>query len=227
MGNRILIIEDEVKIAEVLRAYLEREGYEVLIEHDGINGLKSFEEMMPNLVILDLMLPDLKGEEVCKAIRRESKIPILMLTAKVEEGDILNGFNIGADDYVTKPFSPKQVVARVKALLRRANNEEILATEIRFDELEIDDTKHEVRFKGKDVILTPTEYKILITLAKNNKKVFTRDELINLIFGMDYDGYDRVIDTHIKNLRHKIEENPKEPKFIKTVHGIGYKFGGE
>lgn len=226
MGKRILIIEDEIKIAEVLKAYLEKEGFEVFIEDNGVKGLKSFQENEPDIIMLDLMLPDLKGEDICKRIRQNSRIPILMLTAKVEEEDIINGFCIGADDYVTKPFSPKQVIARVKALLRRSNGE-VLSSKIVYKDLEMDDTKHEVKLNGILIDLTPTEYKILITLAKNVKKVFTRDELINLIFGIDYEGYDRVIDTHIKNLRHKLEENPKEPKYIKTVRGLGYKFGGE
>jgi len=223
--NKVLIIEDEYKIVDVLEAYLKMEGYIVFTEASGLKGLQAYLENQPDIIILDLMLPDLTGEEVCKRIRKESKVPILMLTAKAMEEDILKGFDIGADDYVTKPFSPKEVVARVKALIKRSKDEVLPL--IIYKGLEIDCEGCRVKLNGEEIDLTPTEFKILITMAKNAKKVFTREELINNVFGMDYDGYDRSIDTHIKNLRHKLKEDPKYPKYIKTIRGLGYKFGGE
>lgn len=222
---KLLLIEDEYKIAEVLEAYLKKEGYIVYIESSGLKGLEAFLEKQPDVVILDLMLPDIMGEEVCKRIRKESKVPILMLTAKAMEEDILKGFDVGADDYVIKPFSPKEVVARVKALIKRSKDEIIPL--IIYKGLEIDCESCRVKLNGEEVDITPTEFKILITLAKNPKKVFTREELIKSVFGMDYNGYDRSIDTHIKNLRHKLNEDPKNPKYIKTIRGLGYRFGGE
>ncbi|CCJ33028.1 MULTISPECIES: response regulator transcription factor [Caloramator] len=223
--NKVLIIEDEYKIVDVLEAYLKKEGYIVFTEASGLKGLQAYLEKQPDIIILDLMLPDLTGEEVCKRIRKESKVPILMLTAKSMEEDILKGFDIGADDYVTKPFSPKEVVARVKALIKRSKDEVLPL--IIYEGLEIDCEGRRVKLNGEEIDLTPTEFKILINMAKNAKKVFTREELINNVFGMDYDGYDRSIDTHIKNLRHKLKEDPKYPKYIKTIRGLGYKFGGE
>lgn len=222
---KVLIIEDEYKIAEVLEAYLKKEGYIVFKEASGLKGLEAYLEKQPDVIILDLMLPDLMGEEVCKKIRKESKVPILMLTAKAMEEDILKGFDIGADDYVTKPFSPKEVVARVKALIKRSKDEVLPL--IIYEGLEIDCGGRRVKLNGEEIDLTPTEFKILITMAQNSKKVFTREELINSVFGMDYDGYDRSIDTHIKNLRHKLKEDTKDPKYIKTIRGLGYRFGGE
>lgn len=222
---KVLIIEDEYKIAEVLEAYLKKEGYIVIKEASGLKGLEAYLEKQPDVIILDLMLPDLMGEEVCKKIRKESKVPILMLTAKAMEEDILKGFDIGADDYVTKPFSPKEVVARVKALIKRSKDEVLPL--IIYEGLEIDCGGRRVKLNGEEIDLTPTEFKILITMAQNSKKVFTREELINSVFGMDYDGYDRSIDTHIKNLRHKLKEDTKDPKYIKTIRGLGYRFGGE
>jgi len=181
------------------------------------------------LVVLDLMLPDVTGEEICKTIRKRSRVPIIMLTAKVEEENILKGLDIGADDYITKPFSPKQLVARVNAVLRRVSEDPVPLSNIISinDELLIDNLKYEVRKNNNIVNLTPNEYKILLTLVKYPKKTFTRDELISLALGDDYEGYDRTVDSHIKNLRQKIETDPKAPKYIVTVHGIGYRFGGE
>jgi DNA-binding response OmpR family regulator len=229
-GKRILIIEDEIKIVEVVKSYLENSGYQVAAVHSGKDALEIFDRLNPSLVILDLMLPDVPGEEVCKALRKKSRVPILMLTARVDEESILNGFNLGADDYVTKPFSPRQIVARVAALLRRVEDDVVpLANIISFDgdDLIIDSIKHEVRKNGKVVSLTPNEYKILLTMVKYPKKAFTREELVCMALGEDYDGFDRVIDTHIKNLRQKIETNPRTPKYFLTIHGIGYRFGGE
>ncbi|AEV68803.1 response regulator transcription factor [Acetivibrio clariflavus] len=228
--KRILVVDDEDKIVEVVKSYLENSGYIVYAAFNGRQAMEMYEKMNPSLIILDLMLPDLSGEEICKAIRKRSSVPIIMLTAKVEEEDVLRGLDIGADDYVTKPFSPRQLVARVGALLRRVSGENMpLSGIISFNdgELVIDTLRYEVRKREKIINLTPYEFKLLLTLVKFPSKVFTREELINLVFGEDFEGYNRTVDTHIKNLRQKIEDDTKNPKYILTVHGIGYRFGGD
>ncbi|HEY9062734.1 MAG TPA: response regulator transcription factor [Pseudobacteroides sp.] len=228
-GKKILVVDDEEKIVEVVKSYLEHSGYEVHEAYNGDQALSMFERVEPSLVVLDLMLPDMSGEEICKTIRKQSRVPIIMLTAKVEEEDILKGLDIGADDYITKPFSPKQLVARVGAVLRRAAEDPVpLSNIISFnDDLVIDNLKYEVRKNNNTVNLTPNEFKILMTLVKYPKKTFTREELICIALGDDFKGFDRTVDTHIKNLRQKIETDPKVPKYILTVHGIGYRFDGE
>ncbi|MHB8063998.1 MAG: response regulator transcription factor [Ruminiclostridium sp.] len=230
LANRILVVDDEQKIVEVVKSYLEHSGYEVYTAYNGKRALELFEKTDPALLILDLMLPDISGEEVCKIIRKQSRVPIIMLTAKVEEEDILKGLDIGADDYVIKPFSPKQLIARVVAVLRRTqeNPPVALSNSISFNNgyIVIDNLKHEVK-KGSNIInLTPNEYKILLTMVKHPSKTFTREELISVAFGDDFEGFDRTVDTHIKNLRQKIEDDPKEPKYLHTVYGIGYRLGG-
>ncbi|MGE5605459.1 MAG: response regulator [Bacteroidota bacterium] len=228
--RKILIVDDEPKITEVVRSYLENSNYQVYEAGNGKEALELFDRVQPSLIILDLMLPDLSGEEICRILRRKSRVPIIMLTAKAEEENILTGLNIGADDYVTKPFSPKQLIARVEALLRRTSQEAVpLANIISFgnDELVINSLKHEVSRNGQVVNLTPNEYKILLTMIKYPNKAFTREELVAIALGDDYDGFDRTIDVHIKNLRQKIETDPKRPQYILTVHGVGYRFGGE
>ncbi len=228
--KRILVVDDEPKIVEVVKSYLENAGFQALEAADGRQALELFHRYHPSLVILDLMLPDIGGEEVCQQLRRISRVPIIMLTAKVEEEDFLNGMQIGADDYVTKPFSPRQLMARVEAVLRRtARDAPPLTSVLSFhdDDLEIDSATREVRKDGAIVNLTPNEYKILLTLVKYPRKTFTREELVLLALGEDYEGFDRTIDTHIKNLRQKIETDSKNPCYILTVHGVGYRFGGE
>ena len=228
--RRILVVDDEEKIVEVVKSYLESGGYAVSEAFTGKRALELFEKENPSLIILDLMLPDVTGEEVCKKIRKKSRVPIIMLTAKVEEEDILKGLDIGADDYVVKPFSPRQLVARVGALLRRASDARTpLSSELSFNDndLIIDCTGYEVKKDGRALNLTPTEFKILLALVKTPSKVFTRDELINAIGSEDIDVYDRTIDAHIKNLRQKVESDSRHPVYIMTVHGIGYRFGGE
>ncbi len=224
-----LMVDDEKKIIEVVKSYLINAGYEVLEAYDGRTALNMFSEMQPDVVILDLMLPDMTGEDICRSIRKTNSTPIIMLTAKVEEEDILRGLKIGADDYVTKPFSPRQLLARVEAVLRRSRGNANTKRPLSFDngKLLIDDEKHEVTAAGSPVSLTPNEYKLLITMAGAPQKTFTRDELVCLAFGDDYEGFDRTIDTHIKNLRQKLEEDPKKPKYVITVYGVGYRFGGE
>jgi len=229
-AKRILVIDDEIKIIEVIKSYLENSGYEVYTGLNGEQALTLFEQVHPSLLILDLMLPDMSGEEICRRLRRKSRVPIIMLTAKVEEEDILNGLDIGADDYVTKPFSPRQLVARVAALLRRSQEDASpLASVMSFSDgdLVVDHSSHEVKKAGEVVALTPNEFKMLTTLLRYPQKVFTREELIRLVIGEDFEGYDRIIDTHIKNLRQKIETDSRNPRYVLTVHGVGYRFGGE
>ena len=225
----VLVVDDEEKIVDVVSAYLKNAGYVVFSAYDGEEALRLFELHAPDLVILDLMLPGKSGEEVCAAIRMRARTPIIMLTAKVEEQEIIGGLQSGADDYICKPFSPRQLMARVEAVLRRAAPDEALYRVLSFGEgeLVIDGARHEVRKHGERVPLTPTEFNILFTMAKHPTKTFTREELIAVAMEDDYEGFDRVIDTHIKNIRHKLKEQPRNPAYLKTVHGIGYAFGGK
>lgn len=229
-ANKILVVDDEEKIVEVVKSYLEHAGYDVYTAYNGKQALETFERVSPALVVLDLMLPDITGEDICKMLRKQSRVPIIMVTAKVEEEDILQGLAFGADDYVTKPFSPKQLIARVSALLRRTSDDPLLLADLisyNNNHLIVDCMQREVRKNGNIVNLTPKEYRILLTMIKYPKKTFTREELIFMAMGEDFDGYDRTVDTHIKNLRSKVEVDPKIPNYILTVHGVGYRFGGE
>jgi DNA-binding response OmpR family regulator len=226
---KILLVDDEKRIIEVLEAYLEREGYEIHCADNGIDALKKAKTINPDLIILDLMLPDISGEEVCRLVRKESDVPILMLTAKSAEDDRINGIVMGADDYLTKPFSPREVVVRVQAILRRVKKtEKVERIEFNNKQLAIDLSKKEVTVKGQDVILTPIEYKLVTNMALNPGRVYSRMDLLEKIQdeGMYYEGYERSVDTHIKNLRKKIELDSRQPTFILTVFGMGYKFGG-
>lgn len=228
--KKFLIVDDEPKITGVIKSYLESKGCIVYEAYTGNIALDIFYKNSPDMLIIDLMLPDMSGEEICKKIRKNSNVPIIMLTAKVDENSILNGLNIGADDYITKPFSPKQLIARIEAIFRRTENNfkpEKNMIHINFDELILDLNNFSVTKHGKNIALTPNEFGLLSTLAKYPKKVFTRNELIHSVFGDDYEGFDRTIDAHIKNLRQKLETEPKNPKYVITVHGIGYRFGGE
>ncbi len=222
----ILVVEDEAKIADVLKSYLEREGFLVATVKDGDEALSMFTSLSPALVLLDLMLPKRSGEEVCREIRARGNTPVIMLTAKTEEHSILGGLAIGADDYVTKPFSPRQVVARVHAVLRRAGATQTDVLRFGGDWLIIDTIARTVLCEGAPVTLTPSEYSILLALASHPGRTFTRDELIHLALKDDFEGYDRVIDTHIKNLRQKIEPDARQPRYLITVHGVGYRFDG-
>lgn len=229
VNYKILLVDDEIKIVEAVKAYLENSNYEVFTAFDGEQALKQLDEVNPDLVVLDLMLPKITGEEVCQIIRKRSRIPILMLTAKVQEDDMINGFHIGADDYLTKPFSPRELVARVGSLLRRTTKGvSPLFTTMSWNhgELQVDFNQMVVKKNGVEVKLTPNEFKLLSTLIKYPKKSFTREELIEIAFGYGYEGYERTIDSHIKNLRTKIENDSTNPNYIITVRGIGYKFGG-
>lgn len=229
MNEKILVVDDEINLLNVIKDYLLRESYEVFTASQGNKAIELFREIEPDFIILDLMLPDISGEEICRLIRKESDVPILMLTAKSSEDDKVTGLYIGADDYLTKPFSPRELVGRVRAILRRTkgNSELTDALEFNYKDLFIDIPKHIVKKAGLEVSLTPNEFKVLLTLAQNPHKVFTRSHLVSLAFGYDFEGYDRTVDTHIKNLRQKIEDNVKESKYIVTVYGVGYKFEGE
>jgi DNA-binding response OmpR family regulator len=225
-GKRILVVDDEPKIVDVVKSYLENSGYDVCEAYTGNEAYEKFDKENPSLIILDWMLPDITGEEVCRTLHQKSNVPVIMLTARVEEENILRGFNFGADDYVTKPFSPRQLIARVEAILRRAETESSPVLLFCDGDLVVDMAGLEVKKNGVSVSLTPNEFKIISTLAQHPKKVYTREELISIMSGNDFDGYDRVIDTHIKNIRQKVETDSKNPKYILTVHGVGYKFGG-
>jgi len=219
---RILVVDDEPQIVDLLRSYLRRDGFTVEQAADGEAALAAFGRLRPDLVILDLMLPKVDGREVCRRIRDASHTPIIMLTARDEETDKLLGLELGADDYITKPFSPREVVARVRAVLRRGTRE---ATDlVRAGDLTIDLRAHEVSLQGRRVELTPTEFRLLEILAGHPNQVFTRMQLIDRVQGHAFDGYERTVDAHVKNLRGKVEPDPRNPRYIMTVYGVGYKF---
>lgn len=222
--STILIIEDEPELVKVLRSYLEKSGFEVLTAYRGDSGLSTWEHKRPDLVILDLNLPGMDGLDVAREIRRKSQVPILMLTARVDEPDQLIGLELGADDYVTKPFSPRLVIARVRALLRRAQPGTAAPEILRIGDLQIDLQAYLVTREGQTLELTPTEFTLLHTLAAQPGRAFTREQLIETTQGTYYEGYERTVDAHIKNLRAKIEPDPKKPKYIETVFGVGYRF---
>lgn len=228
-ANNVLIVDDEKMIRDAVSAYFTKMGCHIYQADNGRDALALFEKMPISFVILDLMLPGMSGEDVCREIRKESRVPIIMLTAKAQEESILNGLHIGADDYVTKPFSVKELYARMEAVMRRASfeHEPLTGRLVWEDDLVIDFEEASVRKKGILLGLTKSEWKILSAMANYPKKVFTRDELMETAFGEDTDSFDRVIDTHIKNLRKKLESDPRNPVYIKTVHGLGYKFGGD
>ncbi len=218
---RILVVDDEPQIVDLLRSYLTRDGFDVDEAADGQQAMATFLRLRPDLVILDLMLPRLDGREVCRQIRETAHTPIIMLTARDEETDKLLGLELGADDYITKPFSPREVVARVRAVLRRGAWE--VSDAIRVGELAIDLRAHEVTVKGEPVELTPTEFRLLETLARHPNQVFTRMQLIDRVQGHAFEGYERTVDAHIKNLRGKVEPDPRSPRYIVTIFGVGYK----
>ena len=226
----ILIIEDEPELVRVLRSYLEQAGFSVLTAGRGDTGLSTWEHKRPDMVLLDLNLPGMDGLDVAREIRRKANTPILMLTARVEEADQLIGLELGADDYLPKPFSPRVVVARVRALLRRAGSEPVAPHRLQIADLEIDLDAHQVNRSGQDVELTPTEFNLLVVLASQPGRAFNRSQLLDAAQGTgeadysSYAGYERAIDAHIKNLRAKLEADPRHPLYIETVFGVGYRF---
>ncbi|HHK66812.1 DNA-binding response regulator [Candidatus Acetothermia bacterium] len=222
--KRILIVDDEEMIVRTVKAYLDREGFKTYTAFDGEAALQAFTEKGPDLIILDLMLPKMSGIEVTRAIRAKSSVPIIMLTAKAAEADRVVGLELGADDYVVKPFSPRELVARVRAVLRRYEGEGMEVERIIAGGLEIDLKTRELKVDGREVDLTPTEFDLLAYLARHPGQVFTRLQLLREVQGYTYDSFARTIDTHVKNLRRKIEADPKSPRYILTVHGVGYRF---
>ena len=229
MKGTILVIEDEPKIAKLARDYLEQGGYVVFTAGDGKTGLAMARHERPDLVVLDLNLPGMDGLDVCRALRRQSDVAIIMLTARVEETDRLIGLELGADDYITKPFSPRELVARVRAVLRRVQGGALRGPPglIRTGDLEIDLKGHRVNRGGEAIRLTRTEFNLLATLAQHPGQTFSRSQLLGRLHGVAYEGYDRSIDAHIKNLRRKLEPNPAEPLYILAVYGVGYRFTDE
>ena len=230
MKERVLVIDDEPSVHDVARGYLEREGFQVLGAINGRDGLAMARDMNPSLIVLDRMLPDLTGEQVCAAVRTESDVPILMLSARAGEVERVRGLDLGADDYVTKPFSPRELVARVRALMRRAAGPpETVAPQpkepLSFDagRMLIDEERHELTIDGERVNVTPSEWRLLVALADSPGRVYSRFELINRVQGYEYEGYERTIDAHVKNLRRKIEPDPGRPTYVETVHGVGYR----
>ncbi len=226
INKKVVVIDDEPSVQEVVRGYLEKDGYLVYVAGNGREGLALAERTKPGLLVLDLMLPDMPGEEIAREIRARSDMPILMLTAKASEDERVDGLALGADDYLVKPFSPRELVARVRAILRRTQGTETpLVETLSFDEgrLTIDTVGHEVHRDGELVELTPNEYKLLTTLARYPGRVYSRFELINHVQGYDYEGYERTIDAHVKNLRKKIEPDAKHPRYVETVFGTGYR----
>ena len=227
MRRKILVVDDDPKTAELLRLYLDREGYQALVAHDGRQALDLARQRRPDLIVLDLMLPMVDGLDVCRILRAESRVPIIMLTAKTTEDDKLLGLDLGADDYVTKPFSPREVVARVRAVLRRVDATDQAPRAARFGELAVDFASHSARLGGAPLHLTPKEFKLLETLVRQPGRAFSRLELLEQVFGFDYEGLERTVDVHVMNLRKKIESDPAQPIYILTVYGVGYKFAEE
>jgi DNA-binding response OmpR family regulator len=225
-NRKIVVIDDEPSVQDVVRAYLEKAGYQVFVAGNGAEGLALAERLKPALIVLDLMLPDISGEEICSDIRGRSDVPILMLTAKASADERVAGLVSGADDYLVKPFSPRELVARVNAVLRRTQGIEApLVAKLSLDggRLEIDFVQHAVRLDSLAVDLTPNEYKLLTTLARYPGRAYSRFELINRVQGDDFEGDERTIDVHVKNLRKKIEPDTAHPRYIETVSGVGYR----
>lgn len=227
MKKKVLVVDDDPKIVELVKAYLEKEGFQVLTALDGETALRTAREGKPDLVVLDVMLPQVSGFEVCRILRSETKTPIIMLTARDDETDKVIGLELGADDYVTKPFSTRELVARVKAVLRRTGGETVLEDKLVVGDLVIDFEGYEVKRDNETLELTPTEFRLLQTMARYPGRVFTRLQLLDAVQDYSFEGYERSIDAHIKNLRRKLEPDPKNPRYILTVFGVGYKFAGD
>jgi DNA-binding response OmpR family regulator len=227
-SRRILVVDDDVKTVELVKLYLNRDGYKVLTAYDGLEALNLARQSHPDLIVLDLMLPGCDGLEICRTLKNESDIPIIMLTARTTEDDKLAGLNLGADDYMTKPFSPRELAARVRVILRRLPEETFQRgpAEIKRGELTLNFLNREASIAGRVLQLTPIEFKLLGVLAREPGRVFSREQLIEMVFGYDFAGFDRTVDVHILNLRRKLEPDSNHPRYIKTVYGAGYKFAG-
>jgi DNA-binding response OmpR family regulator len=223
----ILVIEDDPKIAHIIKVYLEGAGYRVVLAQQGKEALDAASRENPLLIILDLMLPDMSGEELCLKLKDIVDVPVIMVTAKASEEERVAGFALGADDYVVKPFSPRELVFRVKAVLKRSEKRDLGGElPVSFDKgsLVIDGGTYKVMRLGKEIGLTPTEFKVLFTLAANPQRVFTRSELVEKALGYQFEGYERSVDAHVKNIRHKLDDDPQKPAFIQTIYGVGYRF---
>ena len=223
--KKILVVDDEKKIVDIVKAYLERDGYKVIVAYDGRLALQMARSESPDLIVLDLMLPEVSGWDVCRSLLTESNVPIIMLTARDDDSDKIVGLELGADDYVVKPFNPKELVSRVRAVLRRAEGTAVKTKRIEFADLSIDLERHEVKRGDRLVELTLTEFELLRVLAEAPGRVYSRMQLLEKVQGSAYEGYERTIDSHIKNLRKKVETDPERPKYVITVRGVGYKFG--
>jgi len=224
-SKRVLVVDDDVKTVELVKLYLNRDGYRVLTAYDGVEALRLAREGHPDLIVLDLMLPGIGGLEVCRTLRNESEVPIIMLTAMTTDQDKLTGLGLGADDYMTKPFSPRELAARVRAVLRRLPGERG-PNEIKHGELTVNFLQHEAYLAGRPLHLTSVEFRLLGVLIKEPGRVFSREQLIEKTFGPDFKGFDRTIDVHMLHLRRKLEPEPKHPRYIKTIYGAGYKLAG-
>ena len=227
MGKRVLVADDDRKTVELVRLYLERDGYQVATAYDGRRALDAAREIHPDLVVLDLMMPELNGLDVCRLLRAESKVPIIMLTARTTEDDRIAGLDLGADDYVVKPFSPGELVARVRAVLRRVAEQEAEQgpQRLRLGSLLVDFRRHEAKDENGSVQLTPTEFRLLKVLATEPGRAYSRAQLVSLVLGDGYEGFERTIDVHLMNLRKKVEPSPSQPTYLLTVYGVGYKLG--
>jgi DNA-binding response OmpR family regulator len=225
-AKKILVVDDDPKTVSLVKLYLESDGHKVLCAYDGIEALRLAREERPSLIVLDLMLPGMDGLQVCRTLRTESDMPVIMLTAKTTEGDKLTGLELGADDYVTKPFSPRELAARIKVVLRRTSSESLERgpAQVEYGDLKMDFGEHRVTIAGHPVALTPTEFRLLGTLVREAGQVLSREQLIERVLGLDFDGFDRTIDVHVLNLRRKLGDDPSRPRYIKTVYGAGYKF---
>jgi DNA-binding response OmpR family regulator len=226
MNRKILVVDDDKKIVDLVTLYLKREGYGVLAAYDGRQALELARLKQPDLIVLDLLLPELDGRDVCRSLRVESRVPIIMLTARSTDDDVLLGLDLGADDYITKPFNPRELVARIRAVLRRVAPDEERAEDIRSGDLFISSARHQVIARGSVVNLTPTEFRLLETLSREPGRAFSRAALLDRAFGYDYEGLERTVDVHIMNLRRKIEADPGRPRYVVTVPGVGYRFEG-
>jgi two-component system alkaline phosphatase synthesis response regulator PhoP len=220
----ILVVDDEPKIADVARDYLERAGFRVVAAHDGKTALASARSDKPDLIVLDLGLPGMDGLDVTRALRKDSNVPIIMLTARAEETDKLIGLELGADDYMTKPFSPKELVARARAVFRRVDQAGTAAETIHVADVTLDVPRMKASIGSREIDLTPTEFELLATLARQPGRIFTRGQLLDAVRGVAFESYERAIDAHVKNIRRKIEPNPREPRYVLTVYGVGYRF---
>jgi DNA-binding response OmpR family regulator len=222
--RKVMVVDDEPKIVQLARDYLEHAGFAVVVAHDGKAALATARAQKPDLVVLDLGLPELDGLDVARTLRAESNVPIVMLTGRSEESDKLVGLEIGADDYVTKPFSPKELVARVRAVLRRTERPRSETEFVRVGEITLDIPRMRTTIADRTVDLTPTEFQLVVTMAREPGRVFTRAQLLDAVHGVAFESYERAIDAHVKNIRHKLEPDPAQPRFLLTVYGVGYRF---